>query len=110
MIHTCSMPASHAGWPAFFIFPSDRGTAQPAAAGGGGGYLWGHLKARCELRNLTGFVFTQLPSCELAAHFCSADPKIACITGLKAMMTALGLQLQPNTSRLRILKGYGMSK
>ena len=53
MIHTCSVPA-------FLICPSDRGTAQPAAAGRGGGYLWGHLKARCELRNLTGFVFTQL--------------------------------------------------
>lgn len=73
--------------------------------------MWGHLKARRELRNLTGFcVHTARPSCELAAHFCSADPKIACITGLKAMMTALGLQLQPNTYRLRILKSYGMSK
>lgn len=60
MIHTCSVLASHASWPAFLIFPSDRGAAQPAAAGGGGGYLWGHLKARCELRSLTGFVFTQL--------------------------------------------------
>lgn len=44
MIHTCSVLASHAGWPAFLIFPSDRGAAQPAAAGGGGGYLWGHLR------------------------------------------------------------------
>lgn len=36
MIHMCSVPASHAGWPAFLIFPSDRGAAQPAAAGGEG--------------------------------------------------------------------------
>lgn len=74
--------------------------------------MWGHLKARCELRSLTGFVFTQLGLLVNLQHTSvQPTPKLpASQTGLKATMTALGLQLQPNTYGLRILKGYGMSE